>query len=413
MEFGINKKIKIVWICQFSNEHVQDKLPLYKKSPICAAWITNTLEGFKNNDEYEIHVLSPHLWLKRDFSFEENGIFYHFYKIGIPIISRNWPSFFRFDIFTNFYFNRKKISSIVYKIRPNLINVQGAENSHYSSVVLDLYKKYPILLTIQGFISLDVYSKNDFIKRNRIKLESKVINACRYFGGDADSELIIKQMGNKDFSFFNYYYPINANIEKLNKSEVIKDYDLMFWSRIVQDKGAEDFLLLISNLVIDFPDLKAIFIGPVSDDYFSYLKDKSKELGCFENIFFRGFIESEQKLYEEVLKAKILVIPTYNDRFPTVLREAVCLKIAVIAYATGSIPVFNYGDERILLTEQAGVNQLTSYAKKLLANNDYYNALVHKAYEHGIKEFSIKDNCERMAMAYKEILKQKQKNINY
>jgi len=404
MEFGINKK-KIALICHFSNEQVQDKLPLFRKSHIYAAWIANTLEGFKNSDEFEFHIIAPHQFLKRDFSFEEDGIFYHFYKIGIPIINRSWPSFFRFDIFTNFYFNRKKISSIVSKIKPNLINVHGAENSYYSSAILDLYNKYPILLTIQGFISLEVHSKNDLVKRNRIKIESKVINSCQYFGGDADSETIINQMRNQDFSFFNYYYPNGSNIEKLNKKGNIKDYDLLFWSRIIKDKGAEDFLLLISFLVIDFPNLKAVFIGPVSADYFNYLKSKAKELGCFENISFLGFIESEQELYDEVVKSKILVIPTYNDRFPTVLREAVCLKIAVIGYATGSIPIFNNGDERILLAKKGEIERLAIYAKNLLINSDYYNTITNKAYDHGIREFSIKDNCERMIMAYKEILK--------
>lgn len=401
----MNKKIKIAWICHFSSDDIQNKLPLWKKSMVYAAWITNTLEGFKNSKEFEIHVISPHQYLKRDYSFEDNGIFYHFFSIGMPLINRSWPRFFKFDLFTNFYSNRLKISRLINKIQPQLINLQGAENSYYSSSVLDLYKKFPVLVTIQGFVSLELSGENDAYKQNRIDVEAKIINQCSYFGGDKDSQSLIQSMRKSDFDFFNYYYPNGTNIEELAKKESNKAYDLLFWGRIIKDKGAEDFLEIIVNLKVDYPNITACYIGPVAPSYMEFLKERAVELGCEKNVTFLGFIPSTEELYKEVLKSRILILPTYNDRFPTVLREAVCLNIAVCAYATGSIPQFNVGGERILLTEVGDVLALTAKTRKLLSDEEYYQNITNVAYEHGLKEFSIENNCNRMASAYKDILK--------
>lgn len=400
----MNNRIKVVWICHFSNEHIQDIIPLWKKSEVYAAWITNTLEGFKNSEVFEIHVISPHQYLKRDYNFEEHGIFYHFYTIGMPVFNRSWPHFFRLDLFTSFLRNRKKIKRIVNSIQPKIINVHGAENSYYGTSVLDLYQQYPVLVTIQGFISLEVNSSNDAFKRNRIQIESKIINSCKYFGGDTDSQLLIKGMRKNDFDFYNFYYPNGSNIEELSKKTNKKEYDVLFWGRIIKDKGAEDFLLLIAKLKVNRPDIKACYIGPVVPAYMEFLKNKAIELGCEKNINFIGFINSPEQLYQEVLKSKILILPTYNDRFPTVLREAVCFRIAVIAYATGSIPAFNIGDERILLAKQGDITQLTQHAEKLLTDSQYFEMLITKAFNHGLIEFSIKNNCDRIASAYYNIL---------
>lgn len=405
MEFEISKKIKVAFICQFSSEVVQERLPIWKESDVYAAWITNTIEGFKNSKEFELHIISPHQFLKKDFSYEEEGIFYHFYKIGIPIIGRNWPRFFRFDLYTNFYFNRKKIKRIVSKIKPDIINLQGAENAHYSYSVLDLYKKYPVLVTIQGFVGLEISTSDDLSRQIRVKTETKIINTCNYFGGDLDSKRLIQEMRSTDFKYYNYYYPNGVEIDKFNDKTSTKEIDLLFWGRTIRDKGAEDFLFLVAKLIVDFPNLMACMIGPVAPKYLQFLKDKSIQLGCEKNICFKGFINSSEELYKDVLKSKILVLPTYNDRFPTVLREAVCLKIAVIGYSTGSIPQFNIGDERILLANQGDIEKLYTFSKKLLLDKQYFNLLTQRAYNHGVEEFSILNNCARMGAAYKDILK--------
>lgn len=404
MESGTNKKIKVAWICHFSDEFIQERLPLWKKSSPFGAWIRNTLEGFKDSKEFEIHVIAPHQYLKKNFSFVEDGIHFHFFKTGIPFINRSWPSFFDLDLLSNFYMNRLRIGKIIDKIKPDLINLHGAENAYYSSSVLDLYEKYPLLISIQGFICLE-NSAETLSKNKRIEIESQIIKKMNYFIGEEDSRSVIRKIrNNNDFCYFNFYYPNGSNIDELETQNNYKQYDLLFWSRIIKDKGAEDFILLVAAVKAKVPQIKASFIGPVSKEYLEYLKNKAKELGCFENINFIGFINDKIDLYKEILKYKILVIPTYNDRFPTVLREAVCLKIAVVSYPTGSIPQFNIGDERILLSEAGNINDLFNNTMKLIEDEVFFDKIIQKAYTHGRLEFSIENNCKKLRESYKSIL---------
>lgn len=407
----MSNKIKIAWICEFSSEFIQNNIPLWKKTPPYGAWISTTLEGFKNSKEFEIHVISPHQYLKKDYSFEDEGVFYHFFSAGIPFIKRTWPPFFNLDLFTNYYFYTRKIRRIIRKIKPALINLHGAEVPRHSSSVLELYQQYPVLVSIQGFISLDVYGQNDSLKKKRIQVESEIIQKCSYFGGDADSKLIIKNMRGTDFEYYNYYYPIGSHIEKFAELSMPKEFDLLFWGRIVKDKGAEDFLALVSKLKANFPGIKACYIGPVGSAYFEFLKEQAVKLGCEKNILFKGFIRSDEELYTTVLKARILVTPTYNDRFPTVIREAVCLRLNVISYSTGSIPQFNNGEERILLTKQGNIENLVRHAEKLMTDHPYFDELSAKAYQHGVEEFSVKCNCDKMMCAYRDILQKKSTTI--
>ncbi|GEM_PF-3375209 len=407
----MSNKIKIAWICEFSSEFIQNHLPLWKKTPPYGAWISTTLEGFKNSAEFEIHVISPHQYLKKDYSFEAEGVFYHFFSAGIPFIKRTWPPFFNLDLFTNYYFYTRKIGKLIGKIKPALINLHGAEVPRHSSSVLELYQKYPVLVSIQGFISLDVYGQNDSLKKKRIQVESEIIQKCSYFGGDADSKLLIKKMRNTGFEYYNYYYPIGSHIEKFAALAIPKEFDLLFWGRIVKDKGAEDFLELVSKLKANFPYIKACYIGPVGSSYFEFLKEEAVKLGCEKNILFKGFIRSDEELYTMVLKARILVTPTYNDRFPTVIREAVCLRLNVISYNTGSIPQFNNGEERILITKKGDIEKLAAHAEKLMTDHPYFNELSAKAYQHGVDEFSVTCNCDKMMSAYREILQKKSTTI--
>lgn len=402
-EFGVSRKIKIAWICIYTDEYVQSRLPLWNRSNPIASWISNSLEGFKNSDELEIHIISEHKLLKRAYSFYEGNIFYHYYPTGIPFIHRSWPQFFRFDVLTSFFVNRLKIRSIIKRIKPDIVHLHGAENAQYSSSFFDLHRKYPLVVTIQGFIHLDVYSKDNYVKKNRINVEKKIVQECKYFFLDNDSVTVIKEMRTEDFIYYSLYYPVSSLLENY-VVQCEKEVDLLFWGRICKDKGAEDFINLISKLKLNYGKIKACFIGGVSKAYKDHLISIAQDLNCNENISFKGFILNTEELFNEVAKCKVLVIPTYNDRFPAVLREAVFLRLGIVAYKTGSIPEFNKEEERILLVEQGDLKQLVDATHKLLNNDRLLKTYVTKAYEHGKAEFGIKSNCTKMAVAYKTIL---------
>ncbi|MDE6451741.1 MAG: hypothetical protein K2L23_05540, partial [Odoribacter sp.] len=147
----MKKKLKVVWICHFTNEEVQEHLPLWKRTREFGQWIPNTIAGFKDRDDIELHVVVPHVYLKGSKDLNIDGIHYHFIAYGFPLINRPWPSFFPLDAVLGYPCIEYKIVKKVIQINPDIINLQGAENAYYSSSVLKLENKYPIVISIQGF----------------------------------------------------------------------------------------------------------------------------------------------------------------------------------------------------------------------------------------------------------------------
>ena len=113
----MKEKLKITWICHFSNNEIRERLPLSEKKLLkCikfllgrenkhsyndfAPWVTNLIKEFEKFDDIELHIIAPFVGLKYFTSeFEINGVFYHFFKPDLPIIHAELPEiFYKFGI---------------------------------------------------------------------------------------------------------------------------------------------------------------------------------------------------------------------------------------------------------------------------------------------------------------------------
>ena len=394
------KKVKVVWVCHFSNAEVQSLLPLWKNKDEFASWIPNTLVGFENREDIEIHVISPHEYLKKDTKIRINGISYYFLSYGIPFYHRHWPGIFRFDLFTDFFNFRRKGKNIIKKIKPDLINIIGAENAYYSSIALDLYKKYPVLITIQGFISefRDQLKKPANLKK-RIQIEEQILATHTWFSGDAEISPYISKY-NTSFQYFPVEHPANEALA-FSIPEKDKIYDCIYFGRLVVDKGIVDFIRVIAELKKKLPGIKACVIGSGNADEFIRL---AKELHCFQNIEFVGFVKSQKELFEYVKASKVFLAPPLIDRLSSTIREAMLLKVPVVSYATGAIPSINSEDENIFLVETGDFLKMAQKTLLLLQNVELSLQLAEKAFLYYQKEFSLEVSMKNFLSAYKTIL---------
>ena len=80
-----DSKIKVVWICHFSNPQIRKRLK-FKNSFIrkkelfdFAIWNTNGIKEFEKFDDIELHVISPHAYISNIQEFNINGIYYYFF----------------------------------------------------------------------------------------------------------------------------------------------------------------------------------------------------------------------------------------------------------------------------------------------------------------------------------------------
>jgi len=394
--------MKVVWICHFSNYEIREKIKKYKEISDLAPWITNLIKGFEKESDVELHIIFPHYFLIKQTNFKLRNVHYYALPAGVPFYHRYYPDYFPIDTFFGYYLFNLRVKRIVNKIRPDIINLIGTENAYYSKSILQFRNKYPVIITIQGYITEILNFHNNFYNRYRSKIEKRIISSFQYFLGDEDSKRFIGSF-NKNFKFFNFFFPVDTVSIKMNNKRIDKSYDLLYWGRIDKAKGIEDFIKIVSILKNKNSNIKAAIIGIGN---LKYWESYAIDLKCENNIKFIGYVENTENLFSIAQQSKVLLVPTYFDRYPAVIREAMMLKIPVISYKTGSIPYTNQEKKNIILVEVGDYEMMAEEAYKLLNKETSYEEMIENAYEFAMKEFDLESNVKKIKIAYKKTIEE-------
>jgi glycosyltransferase involved in cell wall biosynthesis len=396
-----NIKFKVVWICHFSNNDVITWIkPWYKRKEI-AQWIPAFINGFYIRKDIELHIISLHSGISLYKRHKEKGITYHFINYGVPFLGIPWQSFFPLDILTNYFLNKQIIKLLVNRIKPDIINLFGTENANYSSTILQFKTKYPILISIQGFASqLKGSIKLTRKWRKRMDIEEEILKSFKYFAGEQDSSNYISSY-NPDHVFFRLYYPVNEILLKdINEKRNI--YDCIYFGILDKIKGAEDFVKVIAEINKIKPDVKACIVGGGDAEP---LKELAQKLNCKANIEFIGFLKTQKELFEYVKASKVFLAPPYFERLSMTIREAMFLKVPIVAYATGGVPYINEFDENIILVKTGDYKEMARKTIILLDNESLRQNLADNAYNYAVSEFGLEKNTNLLIQTYYKILR--------
>lgn len=400
-------KLKVVWICHFSNKQVRDFLPLAAKGlqvSDYAPWITNLIEEFKHFSEIELHIISPHTGLKSFTShFELDSIHYHFFKADLPFIHRHLGHLFGLESCTGFLRNRLSVRSFLAKINPDIINLMGAENAYYSSTVLGI-KNIPILISIQG-----IYSNPDRFKLQK-KIwaldyyERKIHKENKYFGISAPfMPDLIKRDASNPILFWNRF-PLKI-LKLACGQEIKKEFDFVFFSRITRVKGPEDAIEALAIVKERYPNVTLRMMGPPeSKTYIDGLRVKAITLGVESNLLLSGGFDLQTDMLLEAAKAKYYVLPTKIDTIPGTIFEAIYLGLPVVSYRTGDIPLLNKGDARVLLCDRGDIESLANNMIRLLSEPKLGPDLSNKAKAFVEKWFDNRKIAMNFTDQYKAVL---------
>jgi glycosyltransferase involved in cell wall biosynthesis len=400
-------KLKVVWICHFSNAEIKAILELNKRIKYneFAPWISNLIYEFNKFNDIELYIIAPHRGMKKMLQhFLIDNINYYFFNPYMPFIGRAWPRFFQIDKWSGFKLNKCLVRKVVQKIKPDIIHMFGAENPYYSATILDLLE-FPVLLTIQGIYSNPERFKYMPQEKYRYKLERNIHSKIKYFLIGANFFPALIKRDSENPVFFDARLPIKQLSIDTDSSSEKKIYDFVFWARMTKLKGAEDLLDALAIIKKQNPDVKLRMMGACRTDYFEFLKIKISELDLCDNIVITGdAIESHEALLEEGLKGKIYVLPTFLDTIPGTIVEAIKLGLPVISYNVGDIPLFNKEKERILLCDPGDISALAANMLLLLTDSSKCKMLADLAKEFVGKEFNNTKNSYKIVTIYHAIL---------
>lgn len=363
--------MKVLWICKFSNPQVRERLGLsvslfevvvrkllrqrQKQWDDYGAWITNGLVEFEKFTDIELHVVSPHYGMvKKNVSFQLNGINYHFFKPDNDTMLKRLRGLLFKKIASEHTGNRNFIKRIVSKLNPDLIHMYGAENPIYSIAALDIdTKKFPFFVSLQTLMSDPGFFGNYFISKDqysfRVGIEKDIIKRIKYIGTSVPRNRSVIWSGiNPNAIFFDSFLAIEQNVEVFGFE---KKYDFVFFAASIAklaDVAIEAFALALKK----YPKLTINIIGGTPEPFTTNLKTRIKELNIQNNVFFSGKLPEHKDVLKQIQFSKFALLPLKVDFISGTIREAIYAGLPVITMKTHGTPLLNEKRRSVLLSEQ-------------------------------------------------------------
>lgn len=413
------EKIKVVWICHFSNERVREKLPLSKRRFLnglkkllgmqpyvytdFAPWVNNLITEFEKFNDVELHIIAPHAGLSPfKYSFKMNGIHYHFFRPELPL---------RLDILVNrlphqekrsFHMNRLWVKQFINEIQPDIVNLIGTENPYYSITALDI-KNIPLYVSVQT-----VYTNPDRLKLSgscdplRWNTELKIHQKEKYYGctGRMHRDLVLNN--NPNAIIFKNFFPIQhpGKVE-----EVEKEFDFVYYAQHVSaKKGIEDAIDALAVVKKEKPDVTFEVVGHCTPDYRVFLNEKIKNLRLTENISFHDYFPMHADMHQYIKKARFALLPIKLDVISSSVIEAMLLELPVVTYKTSGTPYLNKDGETVLISEIGNIEKLAANMLRLLNSPELAEQLKKKAKAFAEKEFDNAANAKKLLEDYKAVI---------
>ena len=417
------EKLKVAWVCQFSNPEIRANLT-YSKNIIdmvlrkvmhkprrlddYGQWITNAINEFKSIDDIEVHVISLHSHInKKVIDFQKDGIFYHFFKseddptaVG-KFINKITGKFVR----SNYDKNRQTINEILAKIKPDVIHLYGAEVQQYSAFALDVdVDKIPMMVSLQTIISDPKFKENYPISEEsyacRAELEKKVLTHTRYIGSTIKSfREIVWNYIKKDAVFLNteLFLGETTHLEKCEKS-----YDFVYFSLNINkaaDLAVESFAIAKKA----HPEIKLLVVGDYDEDFKIQLDARIAELGIADSVVITGKLKTHDDVIDEVKKARFALLPLKIDFISGTIREAIACGLPVVTTITAGTPTLNEKRESVLLTAVGDHEALAANMVRLLESEELANTLIANALETSDELYGNKGMAQKVRKVYKAL----------
>ena len=397
-------KIKVVLICSVTNPRIQEHLKLkigiiesiarMLKGRSCDVsklagefnvFIENAIHEYeKHCNEIELHVISPHGWLKQRIQeFEDNGVLYHFFQnesqfLKNRILLKVFPS----TQFSKYKYNRRQILRFVKRISPDIVYMSGAENPFYSMSALDIPRSIPFMVQLQTLMIDPDFEKKYPITHDlyvyRSSIEKKVLERADYIGSvNKKHNDIIKKIIGDSSRILNTRLAIG---EEIYNSNVIKDYDFVYFSININ----KAFDLALEGFAIAQQEEKGLTLLVVGDydvEYKRKIDLRIEELGIQSNIKFTGRLPSHKDVLNEICRAKFALLPLKIDIVSGTIREAMACGLPVVTTITdGGTPTLNTNRETVLLSEIGDHNALAGNMIKVLRNPELAKTLIENGH---------------------------------
>jgi glycosyltransferase involved in cell wall biosynthesis len=366
----MDRKMKVVWVCHFSNPEVREHLTLsypwyermarylmHKKPTLgwldYAIWNTNGIKEFKKFEDVELHVVSPasHISSNKQ-EFISDGIYYHFFKSDQETFSGRVMSIIKKGPRLKYNKSSKIINSYIKQISPDIIHIIGPENRDYSTFVFDCPKSIPVISQLDTLICepsfLLGYPESTWPNwRKAAEVEKKVLKRSDYIGTEAIRfvQFLRKEVIPQGV-FFDIDLATGFNYDDRSDG---KEFDFVYFANSISkslDLAIEAFAIAKKS----FPGITLDVIGGCPSDYKQMIDDRIQKLGIADAITFEGRYNTHDEVIEQIRRSRFALLPFKVDYNPTTIPESMSCGLPVVSTMTGGTEKLYVNEDEVLLS---------------------------------------------------------------
>lgn len=428
----MSQKMKVVWLCHFSNSFVHDRLvlgdnwlnmvlrrvfnkPLNTQMSEMAIWITNGIAEMENKGEIELHVISPYPHLKYVVQeFTENGVHYHFFRDRKN--DRIYSIFNRFFPVSKYEHKRNRhiIKKLINSIRPDVVHLFGAENPYYAVGILCDYNHVITIAQLQTLVNDPNFKNNYPIDAKeydyRAGIEAAIIKNVDYIGTTVTKyrQIIIDKINPK---------AVFLNTSLLLQEPIVtetceKQFDFVYFAANVNkavDLAIEAFALVHKKK----PEITLDIIGGYESSFKQSLDILIAKKGITAAVTFEGKLPTHREVLNQIRKARFALLPLKVDLTSGTIREAMSNGIPVLTTDTGELGTqkLNKKRQNVLISPIGNHQALADNMLLILSNKDMAETLRNNAYQTRLEMRSNAMSAKKYMDAYKACLDNHWSNI--
>lgn len=425
-------KIKVVWLCHFSNTFVHSKLelgysrftkvllkmahrPVSLDVPEFANWVTNGIAEFEKIEDVELHIISPYPHMKhRTQEFVSNGIRYHFFQSEDDNV---WNLFYRKIAKPSYWAykrNRKTILSIIDSIQPQVVHLFGAENPGYSMGILDVPKEMITIAQLQTLMNDPDFQKNYPISPRmyqfRSSVEKEIIKKVDYPATPAVKyRNIICQDIRSNATILNLGLALH---DPIVKDETEKVYDFVYFAANLS-KAADLALEAFGKAFQQKPELTLDIVGGCDVSFKQVLDEIIHRYGMEKAVRFEGRLPSHDDVLTQIRKSRYALLPLRIDLTSGTIREAMSNGLPVLTTDTGELGTqkLNAGLSCVLISQVGDHEALAANMLRLLEDTELAETLRQNSYKSRDANKTNEETSLRYMEAYNACINYKKKGI--
>jgi len=350
-------------------------------------------EQLKRYSDLELHVVSVSNLIKNDKTVNNDNLTVHY--LSSPKLPR---------LITSLTIDQHKVIKKIKEINPDIVHAHCTAPLYGFPASL-MSKKYPILLTVHGFVKKEqkiLGGITSFVKsiiyglmeRYTLKTIQNIIVTTPYLAEIVES-LYQKKAHVIPIGIRDDYFDIKNN-EKKGR--------VLFVGGIGPIKGLLNLLKAINLVKRTIPTVNLHIVGLIKKKpYYVTLNEYISKNKLKRNITFSGFL-NRKETKKEYGECSVFVLPSQEETQGLVLLEAMAAGKPVVATRVGGIPHIVEDNKTGFLVEYGNVGDLGEKIIKFLRDKDLRRDMGKNGKERA-KLFSNEENTKRIYSVYKKLLR--------